>query len=58
MTKDIARASERTFGGVYNWLLRGFKLDPEQYELTVMSVVSHAREGVYFELLSLEGTQN
>ena len=29
VTKDIARASERTFRGVYNRLLRGFKLDPE-----------------------------
>ena len=58
VTKGIARASERTFGGVYNWLLRFFNLDSEQYELTVMAVVSRASVGVYWELLPLEGTTN
>ena len=58
VTKGIARASERTFVGVYNWLLRFFNLDSEQYELTVMAVVSRASVGVYWELLPLEGTTN
>ena len=54
--RGISRANERTSGGVVNWLMRSFQLDPQVYELRLMGVVSRAREGFFYELIPLNAT--
>lgn len=40
--RGISRANERTIGGVRNWLMRVFRLDPERYNLNLRGLVSRA----------------
>lgn len=42
----ISRPSERTIGGVQNWLMHVFELDPEQHTLSVKVVVSQGMDSL------------
>ena len=57
ITKKVPRAKERTWISISNWLYKAFSLSRDEYEISVMAVVSR-REPVFWELLPLEGTQN
>ena len=54
--KGIERPAERSFPAVYNWLMRGFRVDPQVNAITVYVVVSRATEGFFWELMPVDST--
>lgn len=54
--KGISRANERSFGAIYNWLIKCFKLNPDQYGLTISAVTSRSRTPIYWELMPIGGS--
>ena len=57
ITKKLPRTREMTWISITNWLFKGFGLNRDEHEISVMTVVSR-REPVFWELLPLEGMQN
>ena len=41
----IDKPLERSFGSIYKWLQRGFRVDPETYVMTVHALVNWEVEG-------------
>ena len=58
VTKAINRPTKAVFRGIYNWLMQGFNVDVERYELSIMAIVSHASEGICWELVPLKGNNS
>lgn len=57
MTKGIDRVVERSSGGVCNWLMRGFKINPQTHGLTVLYVlVNRQLVGYFWELMPMDCT--
>jgi hypothetical protein len=44
-------------GGITNWLYKAFSVDPEKWELSVMSLFNGSKP-VCWELMPIEGTAN
>jgi len=56
VNKGISRANERSFGAICNWLMKCFKLDPEQFGLTVSAVTSRSNWPIYWEIVAIGGS--
>ncbi|XP_066162566.1 uncharacterized protein [Oryza sativa Japonica Group] len=54
--KGIDRPAERSFQSIYNWLMRGFRIDSEVHTMSVSVVVSRATEGYFWELMPMHST--
>ena len=52
----IDKPRDRSFGSIYKWLERGFRINPETNVLTVQTVVTWANEGVLWELMPIRNT--
>src|SRR5438128_6809361 len=52
----IDKPRDRSFGSIYKWLERGFRINPETNVLTVQAVVTWANEGVLWELMPICNT--
>ena len=55
-SKGIDRPAERSFQSIYNWLMRGFRIDSEVHTMSVSVVVSRATEGYFWELMPMHST--
>ena len=49
----IDKPHDRSFGSIYKWLERGFRINPETHVLTVQTLVTWANEGVLRELMPI-----
>ena len=47
----IDKTLERSFGSIYKWLQRGFRVDPETHVMTVQSLVNWEVESELWELM-------
>lgn len=56
-TKGIDRPLERSFASVNNWLMKGFKIDPTIYEITVKVIVNTSTEGCFWDLMVVDSTE-
>src|SRR6266511_5646477 len=52
----IGKPRDRSFGSIYKWLERGFRINPETHVLTVQTLVTWANEGVLWELMPIRNT--
>src|SRR6266508_6848133 len=52
----IDKPGDRSFGSIYKWLERGFRINPETYVLTVQTLVTWANEGIVWELMPIRNT--
>ena len=52
----IDKPGDRSFGSIYKWLERGFRINPETHVLTVQTVVRWANEGAVWELMPIRNT--
>src|SRR5436190_20379062 len=52
----INKPGDRSFGSIYKWLERGFRINPETHVLTVQTLVTWANEGVVWELMPIRTT--
>src|SRR6266540_3811586 len=55
-SSGIDKPGDRSFGSIYKWLERGFRINPETHVLTVQTVVTWANEGVLWELIPIRNT--
>src|SRR5438876_11581444 len=55
-SSGIDKPGDRSFGSIYKWLERGFRINPETHVLTVQTVVRWANEGVVWELMPIRNT--
>src|SRR6266498_276543 len=52
----IDKPRDRSFGSIYRWLERGFRINLETHVLTVQTLVTWANEGVLWELIPIRNT--
>ena len=52
----IDKPRDRSFGSIYKWLERGFRINPETHVLTIQTLVTWANEGVLWELMPIRNT--
>src|SRR6266498_1877476 len=52
----IDKPRDRSFGSIYKWLERGFRINPKTHVLTVQTVVTWANEGILWELMLIRNT--
>src|SRR5437868_2706969 len=52
----IDKPGDRSFGSIYKWLERGFRINPETHVLTVQTLVTWANKGVVWELMPIRNT--
>src|SRR6266540_6556995 len=52
----IDKPGDRSFGSIYKWLERDFRINPETYVLTVQTLVTWVNEGVVWELMPIRNT--
>src|SRR5438132_9622780 len=55
-SSGIDKPGDRSFGSIYKWLERGFRINPETHVPTVQTVVRWANEGVIWELMPIHNT--
>ena len=55
-SSGIDKPGDRSFGSIYKWLERGFRINPETHVLTVQTVVRWANEGAVWELMPIRNT--
>src|SRR6266540_2661342 len=53
---EIGKPRDRSFGSIYKWLERGFRINPETHVLIVQTLVTWANEGVLWELMPIRNT--
>src|SRR6266498_4581353 len=53
---EIDKPRDRSFGSIYKWLERGFRINPETHVLIVQTLVTCANEGVLWELMPIRNT--
>ena len=54
----IDKPLERSFGSIYKWLQRGFRVDPETHVMTVQSLVNWEVESDLWELMMIHSTDD
>ena len=54
----IDKPLERSFGSIYKWLQRGFRVDPETHLMTVESLVNWEVESDLWELMMIHSTDD
>src|SRR6185436_500405 len=54
----IDKPLERSFGSIYKWLQRGFRVDPETHVTTVLSLVNWEVESGLWELMMIHSTDD
>ena len=54
----IDKPLERSFGSIYKWLQRGFRVDPETHVMTVHSLVNWEVESDLWELMMIHNTDD
>ena len=54
----IDKPLERSFGSIYKWLQRGFRVDPETHVMTVHALVNWEVEGDLWELMMIPSTDD
>ena len=54
----IDKPLERSFGSIYKWLQRGFRVDPETHVMTVHALVNWEVEGDLWELMMIHSTDD
>ena len=52
----IDKPLERSFGSIYKWMQRGFRVDPETHVMTVQSLVNWEVESDLWELMTGRST--
>ena len=52
----IDKPLESSFGSIYKWLQRGFRVDPETHVMTVQSLVNWEVESELWELMMIHST--
>src|SRR5207247_6917545 len=52
----IDKPRDRSFGSIYKWLERGFRINPETHVLTVQTLVTWANEVILWELMPIRNT--
>src|SRR5207253_1413381 len=55
-SSGIDKPQDRSFGSIYKWLERGFRINPETHILIVQTLVTWANEGVLWELMPIRNT--
>ena len=54
----ICKPLERSFGSIYKWLQRGFRVDPKTHVMTVHSLVNWEVESDLWELMMIHITDD
>ena len=54
----IDKPLERSFGSIYKWLQRGFRVDPETHVMTVHALVNWEVEGDLWKLMMIHSTDD
>ena len=57
-SSGIDKPLERSFGSIYKWLQRGFRVDPESHVMTVQAPVNWEVEGELWELMMINSTHD
>ena len=55
-SSGIDKPLERSFGSIYKWLQRGFRVDPETHLMTVHGLVNCVVDGEQWELMIIHNT--
>jgi len=57
-SSGIDKPLERSFGSIYKWLQRRFRVDPETHVMTVHALVNWEVEGELWELMMIHSTDD